>query len=425
MNLRKRVNLLVVLLCFITLSSLAQGSRSPYTNLGIGDIQKGALMNNAGMGMKGTANGSFLFLNTANPALLPLNNIFTFEFGGFVETRTIQQDTLSEDYVSGTFSHIAFGLPIIPSKWTMSFGLNPYSTINHRVQKVGELAGSPFQVLNDTELTGGITEVYISNGVRINKYVSLGIKASYLFGSRLEETETRLLNENSPISNVSTRFYDRVTYSDVNLTGAAAFTIPLENQKQIIIAGTYSFDAEVNTNKFSKLDQIRGTDGVVLSSDTILTRQPGYFKLPSSMSIGATFSKRLNYLVGVEYHLSDWSQYATENLAAGSLARSSTFSVGGEYTPNAAALNNYLLQMTYRAGFSYENTPYIVNGKQIKEVGINFGISAPLRFNNLSLSMKVGSRGNTSGNMISERFFRIGLGITVGDESWFYRSRFN
>ena len=95
MNLRKRVNLLVVLLCFITLSSLAQGSRSPYTSLGIGDIQNRSLMNNAGMGMKGTANGSFLFLNSANPALLPLNNIFTFEFGGFIETRRIQQDTLN------------------------------------------------------------------------------------------------------------------------------------------------------------------------------------------------------------------------------------------------------------------------------------------------------------------------------------------
>jgi len=382
-------------------------------------------MNNSGMGMRGTANGSFLFLNSANPALLPLNNIFTFDFGGFIETRTIQQDTLSEDYVSGTFSYIAFALPIIPSRWTLSFGLNPYSTINHSVRRINTLEGSTLQVINDTELTGGLNEVYISNGVRVNKYISLGVKGSYLFGSRLEEIETRLAEDNSPLSTVTTKFYDRLTYSDVNLTGAAAFTIPIKNDKQIIIAGTYSFDAEVNTNKFTKLDQIRGNDGIVLSSDTILTQQPGYFKLPSSMSIGATFSKRINYLVGVEYHMSDWSQYATDNLAAGSLARSSSFAVGGEYTPNATALNNYLLQMTYRSGFSYENTPYIINGNQVKEVGINFGISAPLRYNNLSLSMKVGSRGNTGGNMVSERFFKIGLGITVGDESWFYRSRFN
>lgn len=425
MNLRKRVNLLVVLLCFITLSSLAQGSRSPYTNLGIGDIQNGALMNNAGMGMKGTANGSFLFLNSANPALLPLNNIFTFEFGGFIETRRIQQDTLNENYISGTFSHIAFALPIIPSKWTLSFGLSPYSTINHRVRRTGSLEGSNFQIINDTELKGGLNEVYISNGFRLNKYVSLGIKGSYLFGNRLEETETRLAEDSSPLSNVITKFYDRITYSDVNLTGAAAFTIPLQNQKQIIIAGTYSFDADVNTNKFTKLDQIRGNDGIVISSDTILTQQPGFFKLPASMSIGATFSKRINYLIGAEYHMSDWSQYATDNLPAGSMARSSSFAVGGEYTPNAASLNNYLLQMTYRSGFSYENTPYIINGNQVKEVGINFGLSAPLRYNNLSLSMKVGSRGSTGENMISERFFKIGLGITVGDESWFYRSRFN
>ena len=425
MNQKNRVYLLVVLLCFITLSSLAQGSRSPYTNLGIGDIQNSSLMNNAGMGLRGTANGSFLFLNSANPALLPMNNIFTFEFGGFIETRTIQQDTLSERYVSGTFSHIAFGLPIIPSRWTLSFGLNPYSTINHRVQRISNLEGSSFQVINDTELKGGLNEVYISNGVKINKYVSLGIKGSYLFGTRLEETETRLADNNSPLSNVTTKFYDRVTYSDVNLTGAAAFTIPLENQKQITIAGTYSLDADINTNKFSKLDQIRNNDGIVISSDTIQTQQPGFFKLPSSMSIGATFSKRVSYLIGAEYHMSDWSQYATESLAAGSLARSSSFAVGGEYTPNPTAINNYLLQMTYRTGFSYENTPYIINGEQIKEVGINFGISAPLRYNNLSLSMKIGSRGNTGGNMISERFFKIGLGITVGDESWFYRSRFN
>ena len=77
-------------------------------------------------------------------------------------------------------------------------------------------------------------------------------------------------------------------------------------------------------------------------------------------------------------------------------------------------------------GFNYQKTPYLVNQQEIDDFGINFGVTFPLRnISRLSLAFKVGERGTTDNDLIQERYYRAYLGITVNDNKWFIRRKFD
>lgn len=81
--------------------------------------------------------------------------------------------------------------------------------------------------------------------------------------------------------------------------------------------------------------------------------------------------------------------------------------------------------MTYRTGVSIEESPYLINGKPLKDLGINFGLSLPVsRVSSLDLAVRWGKRGNVSDNTIEETYFKIYFGVTFNDQ-WFIKRRFD
>ena len=89
---------------------------------------------------------------------------------------------------------------------------------------------------------------------------------------------------------------------------------------------------------------------------------------------------------------------------------------GGEITPNPLA-NSYLKRMTYRVGLSYEKNPFLINGNQVKDVGINFGFSCPTGFSSLGFWLaRIGKRGDKAQTILEESYFKIYFGITFNDQ---------
>jgi hypothetical protein len=141
--------------------------------------------------------------------------------------------------------------------------------------------------------------------------------------------------------------------------------------------------------------------------------------------LGISYGQLDKYRLLAEFRTSDWGNYENTLQSQSGLSRSNAITLGAQYTPDYTSINNYLALMTYRVGFSLERTPYVVNGQQIDEMALNFGLTAPLRYNSLNVGLRLGNRGSLSNNLVRENFFRISLGLSVGDESWFYRQRFN
>ena len=60
----------------------------------------------------------------------------------------------------------------------------------------------------------GLTQAYWSNGIKVSKNLSIGLKGSYIFGNVKNETSVILTNEEK----FYTTHYESSTYNDYNLT---------------------------------------------------------------------------------------------------------------------------------------------------------------------------------------------------------------
>lgn len=76
--------------------------------------------------------------------------------------------------------------------------------------------------------------------------------------------------------------------------------------------------------------------------------------------------------------------------------------------------------MVYRAGARFEQTGLAVNGQDINEFGISFGLGLPVGrlFSNMNLGFEIGKRGTTDFGLIQENFFNTYLSFSLNDR-WF------
>jgi len=70
-------------------------------------------------------------------------------------------------------------------------------------------------------------------------------------------------------------------------------------------------------------------------------------------------------------------------------------------------------------------TPYYINQTTINDFGISFGTSLPVnQLSLLNLGFKVGSRGTLDKGLIRENYVNFTLGLSLNDNSWFYKRVF-
>ena len=187
------------LLCIIEASG--QAARTPFSSFGIGEPYGNSLINHQGMAGVGVSQPQFLFINNQNPALLVYNSLYSaFQAGIIMDRRTISSDTLSEKSQGGNMNYLVTAFPIKPGRWTTSVGLMPYTSVNYLLEYNDDVANGPEQVSVRESGTGGLTQLYWSNGVRIAKDLAIGVKAAYVFSSIVKNYTNQLVESSQPIN---------------------------------------------------------------------------------------------------------------------------------------------------------------------------------------------------------------------------------
>lgn len=397
-----------------------QGASSPFTTYGIGDAYGNSLIHNQGMGGVGVSQPQYWFLNNQNPALLVYNNLTVFEAGVIVENRKLSSNTgINEKSSGGNMNYLATAFPIKLTKWTTSIGLMPYTNVDYGFQ-YQEVDENDVTIIYREEGTGGLTQLYWSNGVRLTKALSVGLKASYIFGSKEDSYSTWLSNTGY----IST-FAEKTVAKDFNFSAGLSFSKDSVGSKNLRISAGAVIDlaSEMNakrSDKFFLLTQ-RG--------DTIFSNQiddiKGTAKLPGVYTVGFSVSRGIKWSVATEFTLQDWRQFRSVNEDDESgLTEAWRVALGGEFTPDPTGIGGYLKRVTYRTGFSYERNPFLVNGSQVKDFGINFGLSLPAGRSSLNVAFKAGKRGNKAENTLEENYYKIYFGITFNDQ-WFIKRKFD
>lgn len=426
-----RINslLFLLLVCFLP-TAKAQVGQSPYTVQGIGSLHSMATGRNLGMGGIGIGNSHYLYLNNLNPAMLTRNSFYTtFEVGMNLESRGFDTGQRQDVASSGGLDYMALAFPLVYDKWTMNIGLAPYSIVNYNMATSRPIEGT--NSISNLRFTGdgGTTQAYAATGLKLFKGLSAGVRASYIFGSINEEVVNSLELANNVSNSFVSRYYNQTTFSDLLFTGGLAYRRELSSRRQTyFMAGlTYDMEADLNAERYSRLERAGTTDGSASAVDTLAHGLRGNYFLPGSIGTGISFERLYHYTVAADFKWQNWEDYRGFEGATGGLGQSYRMALGGEWIPDYASAQpgTYYKRMTYRMGLQYEKTPFMVNNESVDDFGITFGLSLPIaNASSIHTSFLLGQRGNIENGLIRERYFRFSLGVTFNDR-WFQRVKYD
>ena len=101
------------------------------------------------------------------------------------------------------------------------------------------------------------------------------------------------------------------------------------------------------------------------------------------------------------------------------------YSLGGFFLPQYDSFTSFFDRVTYRAGLKFIDGALEVNGQDIKDFGINFGLSIPVgRISKANIGLELGQRGLSDFGLIKENYLNLMIGVSLND-LWFIRSMYN
>ncbi|MFL0205971.1 hypothetical protein V7S74_04375 [Aquirufa sp. 2-AUSEE-184A6] len=397
---------------------------SPYSYLGMGEIQTGDNVTQMMMGGIGVSNSNGIYTNTVNPALLARNRYTNLEVGVNTEYKTLQDYRQQQKVFGGNYQSLNLTLPI-SNRWTMSVGIRPHSAVEYETRSYRRLnLLGVDSLIYSYKGSGGVSKVTISNGVRISKELYLGLQMDYLFGQ---------VNRNVATQNMSDGQYykvqleDLTSYSDFQFKAGFAYRANLKNDLFLNMGATLDLNSTLNANQVKRFATMDLSGITVINADTLEKSAAFTQQIPVAKRFGLSFEKLAKWMVGVDYTYTDWSKVNNNLGRSATLPASHKVAVGGEYTPDIESISNYFKRTTYRVGASYEKTPYdfLGNGSYAVDKNLSFGVALPLRnLSLLNIAYQVGRRGLITDNGMEEQYHRLTLGLTFSD-LWFQKQKIN
>ena len=207
----------------------------------------------------------------------------------------------------------------------------------------------------------------------------------------------------------------------------------LKNEIDVINKRRQGLGAVLNNERSitGKVESL--TQDVLYSSTTVIyvdtvdfsSGVKGKISIPRNLGVGFMFRYSDQLAIGADYFWQNWSE-ATFFGENDSLINSNSLHAGLEFVPNRFALRNYLARINYRIGGYISNTYLQLDGEQLRDLGISFGVGLPLNRNRsmINLTFEYGKRGTPSKNLIEERYGMISFGLTLYD-NWFMKRKFD
>ena len=414
--------LIVPVFLFFTLISFAQqGTSSPYSFYGIGDVKfKGTAENRAMGGL--TIYSDSIHLNFQNPASYSNLKLTTFSLGGTYLTTDLSTNKQSEKARRTAVDYLAVGLPL--GKFGVGFGLMPYSSVGYNIQSnIAATATNPEEIKQYSG-TGGINKVFFGVGYALTKKLSLGIDYSYNFGK---------------IQTYSFRFIEGIQYgtreknlSDITggtLTAGLNFNTPINKKLNGFASVTYSSDSKLSSLNSRNIATIQysssGAEILVEPLDVDVANTN--LTIPSKLAVGFGLGQNKKWMLGTEITFQKSSSMGNRfnDINNVNYENSTRFALGGFYIPNYNTFSKYYEKIIYRGGLRYENTGLIINNTSVKDYAVTAGVGLPLMgvFSNINIGLEYGQRGTTSANLVQENYTNISIGFSLNDK-WFQKRRF-
>lgn len=479
---------LLFLVSCINFVQAQNATSSPYSRYGVGDLNSKTFVTYRGLG--GIEIGLNLpgQINYGNPAANGSLLFTTYEGG--IDFKQYEFKTNKNKHRTNTasVSYFDFAFPLKQNKWSLGFGLLPYS-------KVGYLATSEsINTFGDNEISqyegsGGLNNFHIGTGFKVSKRLSFGLNSEYIFGvinndrivtfnnpyyyntsiksntsiggvninfgsqyridslpfgnsdsiiflenkiSLLKDSLVDLIRFNSGDTSPETYIKKNQLTQEIAMTALMKENVVLRKVKSdwhLVLGLVASPSTDLGARNSTLINSFRygNSELVILVRDTIVLTngKKSYVRLPVNTGFGFSLIKGSRWLFGGDISIQQWSNFSYLG-AEDSLVNSWKVNAGIQFTPNDRAIKAYWKTIQYRLGFHYDSGFLKLNGSNIREKGITAGFGLPVRKVGtvINVAFDAGERGTTKNNLILERYFQFTFGFTISDR-WFIKSKYD
>jgi hypothetical protein len=410
----KFIKIIFFLILFSTI--LFSQSSSTYTRYGIGDISYTYSARSLGLAQTGVATLNQGFVEILNPASWAALQLTRIELSLVLNGVQLSDNSNSALYTDGELKGFTFAFPI-SKKLGIGFasGLLPYSRISYNVVQsntTNETVSSNYTEAYEGD--GGLSRLFMGASVNIPFDWIFGATLEYYFGKR---------TYSSTITFDDVTFFPAEYELDYRSTGFGT-TLGLISQNFASLFNSESISnlrIGVSLNLLSDLDTDSSlTLNPTTIADTIYSGKT-QMSVPMRITAGLTLQLSNAYSFNLDYIYQPWSEYSVAGVNSSFLRDVNKIGFGFEYKPVRDIGRTSWELIMWRAGVSYEQTQYIINGTGINQISVFAGLTFPLGFgDSIDLGLEFSQRGKLETNLIQENFFRINIGLSFG-ELWFQR----
>lgn len=413
MNIQKIASVCAILLT--ALSALAQnGTLSPYSRFGYGQLRDNATSAQRSMGGIGYAMNSGRQINVMNPASYARIDSMTFLFDMGVDLTNVwmKEDQLKESHIGGGLDYVTMQFPLCRYMGA-SVGILPYSS-------VGYAFGNTIENGRDSRSGGGsFNLLYIGVAGRPFKNFSIGANISYMFGTIYNDTYAYT------ITGGSTLFERQMEVRDYHLEFGAQYDFRVGRKNAFTLGLTYSPGKKLLGHYREYVyDPTLSTDPVENAAGKLGDR----YSLADRWGAGINYRWNDRLMVEGDFTFQPWSKAKFPGIEPdgttgdNGLTDRYRLALGGEYTPSRRG--NYLQMMAYRAGFHWSRDYLYVRGNNVREYGasVGFGLPVPGFKTTINIGLEWTHRQAYPNALIKEDYLFVTLGINF-NEGWFRKNK--
>ncbi|MES2812511.1 MAG: hypothetical protein V4670_08595 [Bacteroidota bacterium] len=400
-------------LFLFSLHTIAQeGTASPYSFHGIGEVKFKGTIENRSMGGLGILNDS-IHINLQNPAALSSLKLTTFAVAGTFSPTKLKNDTETQKAQRTTLDYLSMAFPA--GKLVVNLGLMPYSAVGYKI--VSNTGTESYKY----DGTGGVNKAFVGAGYQLNKKISFGAEIAYNFG-KIERNVAFFGNDlQNGINELN-----KSEIGGLSLNSGLIYKTKIKNYN-FVSSLSFAPSAVLNSNNLRQTGTLSVQGSTIVLSNVTEDDVPNTkLRLPSKLSIGTGIGDEKKWFVGTEISLLSKGDLDVDLNDEAVYEKGSKFSLGGYFTPKYNSFSNYFDRITYRAGLRYEKTGLVVRNESIKDQALTLGLGFPLggTFSNINLGFELGKKGTTNAGLVQENYMNFSVGLSFNDR-WFVKRKFD
>ena len=394
--------------------------RMPYSSYGIGSINH--LSNGVldGMGSVSYAMQNPYYINFRNPASYAAFDSLSFiaDAAASIYYSKLSQKGINQKNSYAKPVYLAIGLPVT-RHWRTSAGIKSFSTVGYDIE-TSKIIPNIGEVNYTYSGDGGLFQLYWGNAFKICKGLSIGLNASYLFGSIFASSNAEF-NSNTILNSY---IKDAYLVDGIYLEGGLQYFFNIGEKHKIGLGAVYSNTAYIWAKEKLLINAYSGGFISTSTYDTVLHKDDirGRLNIPQSVGAGLSYSYNDKLTIAGDVTWQNWANFKFIK-PCDSLQNTILASLGAQFIPDPNS-NKFFKKMAFRIGGRYSTGELMLRNKPISEFGVCLGVGVPITtFNthsSLNILFEYGRTGTLVNDLIRQDYFRFSFCFTL-QERWYQR----